>query len=184
MLGHGGARSKGTHVRYSVPQLSVVLHCPEEETELLDEGRVGVCQGQLAWIMCESPPFAEGEDWQLGSGGHSLEVAGRLGRMGPAACPIPVGLGSRYLHASLLLSTDTLLGLCPAWVCLWMCFWLWEFVFSASLSVFCTFEMCVRESMWILGMRSVSLPRLWLCPRPQGPPGPANGAPGAEHGGL
>lgn len=38
--------------------------------------------------------------------------------MGLAACPIPVALGSRYLHASLLLSTDTLLGLCPAWVCL------------------------------------------------------------------
>lgn len=117
MLGPGGARSTGTHVRHSVPQHSVVLHGPEEETELLDGGGVGVCQGQLAWVMCESPPFAV-QDWQLGSGGHSLEVAGRLGRMGPATCRIPVGLGSCYLHASLLLSTDTLLGLCPAWVCL------------------------------------------------------------------
>lgn len=164
----------------------MVLHCPEEETELLDGGGVGMCQGQLAWVMCESPPFAEGGDWQLGSGGHSLEVAGRLGRMGPAACPIPVGLGSRYLHASLLLSTDTLLGLCPAWVCLSLdvCLAVGICFLCFSVSVFCTFEMCVRESMWILGMRSVSLPRLWLCPRPQGPPGPANGAPGAEHGGL
>lgn len=69
-------------VIYSVPQQSVVLHCPEEETELLDGGGVGVCQGQLSWVMCESPPFAEGGDWLLGSGGHSLEVPGKNGAGG------------------------------------------------------------------------------------------------------
>lgn len=86
-------------VTSSVPQsIPVVIHSPEEETELLDAGG-----GQLAWVTWESPLLQKGETGSQAA----WRWLGARGRMGLAACPIPVGLGR---HSCLLLSPEALMG--------------------------------------------------------------------------